>query len=227
MTQPTTGKTLAFDDRFNRPKPAWSTRGVDFTDTSTRARADDSCARVVDGEMVLSVQTDPATPGAYLTGHVGTEHAREFTYGYFETKAKFPPLRGAHAAFWLQTTEDYIPGQAEIDVAECFGRPAVWHNVFWREPGQNAGEFNSHKQVTDLGRDGAQSSWHVYGLDWQPDRYAFYVDGALVATTTVGLSDRPKFLVLSLLVKDFEVDLLDPARLRDYRARFKYVRVWQ
>lgn len=162
--------TLVFEDNFNRWKPAWTTRQVDFTESSSCARADASCARTANGEMILSVQTDPATPGAYLTGHVGTQHAREFTYGYFETKAK---------------------------------------------------------TQTDLGGRGAQAEWHTYGLDWRPDRYDFYVDGQLVATTTEGLSDRPKFLVLSILAKDFEIGLLDQARLREYKARFKYVRVWQ
>jgi beta-glucanase (GH16 family) len=178
--------------------------------------------------MVLSVRPDPEHPGKWLTGHVGTLGRREFTYGYFETRAKFPPLRGVLSAFWLQTTEDYIVGQAEIDVAECMGRSAVWHNVYWRLAGMGPGEFAPPvKLETDLGGPGAQAQWHTYGLDWRPDSYDFYIDGRLVATTNLGLSDRPKFLALSIKLPDYMLRLFDPEHARDYKARFKYVKVWE
>ncbi len=222
--RPVDRNQLVFIDRFNSWSENWSTRQ---SVQSGIARADASCARVVNGEMVVSVKSDPENPGKYLTGHIGTQGDAEFTYGYFETKAKFPTLRGAHSAFWLQTTEDYIPGQAEIDAVECFGRATIWHNVYWREPGQGAGEFTSAKLPHDLGKQPAQAEWHVYAVDWRPEGYYFYVDGNLVNTITTGLSDRPKFLVLSILIKDFETEFLDPGRLKDYKARFKYVKVWQ
>lgn len=217
--------TLVFEDTFDKWNPDWTTRQVDYTSTATCAHAAVQCARTFSGQMILSVREQ--SPGKYLTGHVGTQGRQEFTYGYFETRAKFPVLRGTQAAFWLQTTEDYRPGQAEIDAVENFGRPAVWHNVYWRVAGQDAGEFLHVRHRTDLGLDGAQASWHTYGLDWLPDRYDFYVDGVLVNTITEGLSNRPKFLILSILIEDFEVKDFDPTRLSDYKARFKYVRVWQ
>lgn len=202
---------LVYADHFNTLRPAWS----------HRANSCATCVRVRHGKLILSMRHD--TADHYWTGHVGTLGHREFTYGYVEVRAKFPALRGAHSAAWLQTTEDYIPGQAEIDYAENYGRPTVWHNVYWRAEGMLAGEFLDAQRTTRV----PAARWHTYGVDWRPDSYVFFIDGDRVARITGGLSARPKFLVLSIKQSAWEFDQFQPDRLREYRARFAWLRVWR
>jgi len=230
IVNPKSGKTLVFRDEFNTWNSVWSTRESAYTTESTCAKASVLCARTHDGKMVLSVREDTDNPGKYLTGHIGTKGDKQFTYGYFEAKIEFPAIRGALCAWWLQTTEDYIPGQAEIDIAENGGGSKIWHNVYWRDLGQTEGQFHDPpvKISTDLGKGDKQADQHVYGLDWLPDRYDFYIDDKKVATTTEGLSDRPKFLVLSIKLPDYLVNgSFNPSQLKEYKMKTSWVKVWQ
>lgn len=228
---PRTGKSLVFQEEFNRYRTdVWSTRASEFTDKSTCAKADPGCARTKEGALILSVKPDPENPGKWLTGHVGTENKREFdAYGYFEARVKFPAVPGVLCGWWLQTTEDYIPGQAEVDIVENGGTRGVWHTVWYRLLGMLAEEFvNPPPRVTyDLGSRDAQATYHRYGVLWEPDGYTFYVDDQPVGTLTEGLSDRPKFLVLSIKIPDYLLSRFDPAAVADYKMRVKWVRVWQ
>lgn len=225
------GKTLVFEDEFNQLRPeVWSTRETAFTTKSSTARADTGCARVADSILVLSVQPDAANPGKYLTGHIGTQGKREFdAYGYFEANVKFPTEPGVLCGWWLQTTEDYIPGQAEVDVVENGGTRTVHHTIWYRDPGQLAGQFHEPKPHldTDLGSRDAQAIFRRYGVLWDATGYTFYVDDQPVGRLTEGLSDRPKYLVLSIKIPDYLLDVFDPALVAEYKMRVKWVRVWQ
>jgi beta-glucanase (GH16 family) len=206
-----------FKSTFNEPDPRWRTRHV------IGGEASDRCATVANGRMNLRIKPD--SNKKFVTGHISTDDTFEFTYGIAEARMRFKSPRGAHSAFWLQTTEDYIPGQAEIDVIEHFGRKGLWHCVYWREPGQFAGEFTSWKQMASGDYDAY--SWHTYGVIWEPDSYTFTIDGNAVAKTTKGLSDRPKMLILSILVSDWEEPDLQMDNLKQYKTEVEWVRVRQ
>lgn len=208
--------TLLFSSDFRVKDDRWKTRHVQDGEASDR------CVQYVDGRMKLRVRKN--RDGEVITGHVSTAEDFTFTYGLAEARMKFMSPLGAHSAFWLQTTEDYIPGQAEIDVVEHFGRKNLWHNVYWRESGQGAGEFSSAKFCTQ-GVD--PTSWHVYGCEWSADGYRFFVDGQETSFTQEGLSDRPKMLVLSILSNDWERPDLQLDALWRYRTMVDWVKVTQ
>lgn len=169
------------------------------------------------GTMVLSILPD----GGH--GEVGTQGGFEFTHGYAAARVKFHANPGAHAAFWLQTTEDYIPGQAEIDVAECFGRESVWNNVYWREPHQGYEEFSEAKRSTLID----PTVPRVYKVRWTPESYRFYIGRTLVHEITEGLSSRPKFPVLSIRVADYEEKQFVKHPVESYKMTVYWVRVWK
>lgn len=227
---PTTGLSLVWNEEFNRWRDAWTTRQTLFTQDSECAKADPSCARITDGQMILSVRDDPKNPGKYLTGHVGTQGRKEFNaYGFFEARVKFPAIPGTLCGWWLQTTEDYIPGQAEVDVAENGGRRVIQHTIWYRDPGQGIGEFHEPPPhiESNLGSRDAQAQYHDYGVLWTPAGYTFTIDRQPMGTLTEGLSDRPKFLVLSIKIPNYLLKTFDPESIRDYKMRTKWVRVWQ
>lgn len=205
---------LLFSSDFRVRDERWKIRHVQDGEASDR------CAEQRDGQLRLRVMKD--RNGRVITGHVSTGIDFTFTYGLAEARMKFMSPLGAHSAFWLQTTEDYIPGQAEIDVVEHFGRRSLWHNVYWRDSGQGFGEFSEAKMKTKVVD---PTGWHIYGVDWREDGYRFLIDGQEVAKTAEGLSDRPKMLVLSILSNDWERGDLQEDALWRYRTLVDWVRV--
>lgn len=199
-------KHMLFQDE-DMTSPLWKPREGGNPDAVTRR----------DGKMILRVLPDQSH------GEVGTQGRFEFTHGYAAARVAFHANPGAHAAFWLQTTEDYIPGQAEIDVAECFGRNSVWNNVYWRAPGQNAGEFSSVKRSTLID----PTVPRVYKVRWTPESYRFYIGRKLVHEITEGLSNRPKFPVLSIRVADYERKQYVKYPIESYQMTVYWVRIWQ
>lgn len=207
--------TVIFRSDFRVPDDRWKTRHV------PDGEASDRCVEYKDGILRLRVKNSSE---GIKTAHVSTKDDFTFTYGLAEARMKFMSPQGAHSAFWLQTTEDYIPGQAEIDVVEHFGRNSLWHNVYWREPGQLAGEFTGSKQKSKVVD---PTGWHVYGCRWTPESYEFLIDGQSVTIIEEGLSDRPKMLVLSILSNDWEQDRLQTDALWRYRTQVDWVKVTQ
>jgi hypothetical protein len=180
--------------------------------------------------MVLSVRPDPDAPGFYLTGHIGTQGRQEFNaYGYYEAMVQMPVLPGVLCGWWLAPTEDYIVGQSEVDVVEN-GLGGRVHNTIWfRVLGMDAGEFvEPPPQITtDLGRASDLGVKHRYGVLWTPLGYTFYIDRVPVGQLIEGLSDRPKFLVLSMKMPKYLFKLFEADRYREYKMRVHWVRVWQ
>lgn len=157
------------------------------------------------------------------TSHIAT--TQTFLYGHFEARMKFSSPIGAHSSFWLQ---DPIPdniGGSEVDIVEHFGKSTLWHNVYWRDentmwPRSPNGRKISTKTVHP-------KTWHVYGLDWRPDKYVFTIDGTEVGRTTDGLSNSPKNMILSLLSNEWEWPDLNRDELWRYKTMVDWVRVSQ
>jgi beta-glucanase (GH16 family) len=64
----------------------------------------------------------------------------------------------------------------------------------------------------------------VYGLDWQPDRLTFTIDGTVTCELDDPISSTPKFLILNVAVGGFGGGEIDPATLPVEMA-IDYVRV--
>lgn len=233
---------LIFSDDFDGStlNPVWQTRGNQYVPGAMDyARADDSATFVNNGAVHLTTIADPVQPaGYYLNGHIGTQSRFEFTYGWAAARVRFHKWRGSHSCFWLQSTTGYIPGQSEIDCGEYFGsndptKPEgtnLWFNVYADSNGDGTMEENtwSANDVATLpSGDKWHNSFHVYAVRWTPDSYQFYIDGQKVHTKTNLLSDQPKFLVLSMLTRNYEVGNMYPDKLSTYKMDVDWVRVWQ
>jgi beta-glucanase (GH16 family) len=93
-----------------------------------------------------------------------------FTYGYAEARLRVPPGRGIWPAFWLY---DVAGGAGELDIGEWLDHDptTVYLTVHYPD--------GSSSTVPFTGPDWA-GAFHVIGLDWQPGRLDWYVDGNLV-----------------------------------------------
>lgn len=235
IVDPTTGLHKVWEDTFNTWDPVWSTRQTVYTEDQPCAKSGEVCARVHNGEMVLSVRKDPDNPGKYLTGHVGAK--KEFTFGYYEARIQFPDVFGTLDGWWLRPVGDYTSDDpltplnergVEIDIVECGGRSKFHHTIWYRDPGQGIGEF--HKPPPQLTTDvpkGFQAGVHDYGVLWLPTGYTFYIDRIPVGSITGGLSVLPVAPVLSIKLPKYLMDAFDPDRIKDYKMRIKRVGVWE
>ena len=213
------------------------------------SKSDQSAVDVADGTLRLLVRADQARAGEecvsaegthdyYLNGHVSTEGRFAFTYGVAAARVRFQEGRGQHGAFWMQRQVPAVPGDAEgsgaeIDVAEFFGEgypqgglaSFVYYlnkdNEDEKIGGVHPGATRQLPQGDDWWR-----SYHVFSVEWTPERYVFRVDGRESFRTDEAVSGVDQFLVLSLLTSDWELHRLDRTRLPS-QMDVDWVRVWQ
>lgn len=132
---------------------------------------------------------------AYTSGAMNSQGLFSAQYGYFEAKAKIPRGKGLWPAFWLLAEGQDWP--KEIDVFEFVGdQPdTVYMTNHWKGPG---GEHLSDSGYY-TGPDFSQA-FHTFGVDWQPSRIIWYVDGVERFRTNQGVPTEPMYLIANLAV---------------------------
>jgi len=190
--------------------------------------------QVASGAVRLSVIRDPARTelctayrangdvigdfGYRLNGHISTAGQQELTYGVVAARVRFQEPPGQHGAFWLQPSVP-VPGAtsaaaggAEIDVIEWFGAGlpsgGLSASVYYPTTG---GQAKAGGWIANPGSylSGTGDSWwsryHVFSAEWSPSGYVFRIDGRETWRTSLGVSERPQYLILSLLSSDYEL----------------------
>ncbi len=113
----------------------------------------------------------------YTSASLTTRGLAAWTYGRFEMRAKLPAARGTWPAFWtLGTNISQVgwPACGEIDILEYVGHdPGVVHaNVHTRGYNHTRGNGRGARtRVPD-----AAEAFHVYAVEWSPDKLEFFVD---------------------------------------------------
>lgn len=140
----------------------------------------------------------------FVSGRLDTRGRVEFTYGTAAARMRLPAGAGLWPAFWLLGAGPW-PATGEIDVMECVGDSA-WTSVALHGLGYSGNTPIVRRAAFPAGENA--TGWHVYAVDWAPDRIAFRVDGRAVydvpraAVERYGrwAFDNPKFLILNLAV---------------------------
>jgi beta-glucanase (GH16 family) len=119
-------------------------------------------------------------------------------YGYFEIRAQVTSGQGMWPAFWLLPANGSWP--PEIDVMEMLGHdPSTYYgSVHWGTADQHS--FLT-QAVTYAGAD-LSAGFHTYGVWWEDDFIAWYLDGNLVASwlNPPDEFDQPMYLLAGLMV---------------------------
>lgn len=135
-----------------------------------------------DGEHLnITAQRTPdwllsrASHQPYLSGALTTYNKFRMRYGYVEIRARLPRGQGLWPAFWLlhQHDNDRRP---EIDVMEMLGhQPNLVYNTYhWVENGSARRSPSFEVWGPDYSQD-----YHTYGMQWEPGRISWFVDGEL------------------------------------------------
>lgn len=119
----------------------------------------------------------------YTSASVTTQNLAEWTYGKLEIRAKLPKGIGSWPAIWMlgaNIGEVGWPKCGEIDIMEHVGfDPNVIH-------GTAHTQTYNHMRGTQLGKkipvDDVFNTYHVYSIEWTPERIDFLVDGVVYNT---------------------------------------------
>jgi beta-glucanase (GH16 family) len=161
---------------------------------------------------ILTITAKPTDPAItqyaggqpYTSGQVSTFNEFSQTYGYFEMRAKLPAGVGIGSSFMLLAKDNVWP--PEIDILEVMGRDptalfTTAHSasasadhtaVSWNANGPIY-SMQGWSRTADLSAD-----FHTYGLNWQPDKITWYLDGEkLFEMNTPSDMHRPMYMLAS------------------------------
>ena len=204
---------------------------------------------VRDGKLVLRPVKTVKEDGSvyYPSGRVSTEKKQEFTYGYFEAKAKVPTGKGYLPAFWLMTGDEEKYGQwprcGEIDIMEVLGDATdALHGTIHYGHNMTDGHHQSQGDYK-LEKGSFADEFHVFACEWEPGRIAWYVDGIQYFEETqwyTALPDgsgkeeypapfnHPFYIILNLAVGGSWVGYPDEnTDFENQTFEIEYVRVYQ
>jgi len=206
-SQPPEGYRLVWQDEFQGPgldRTKWDYRGLGARRDAINVR---DAVFITNGCLVILTYTKG---GKHYTGMISTRGHFEPLYGYLEARIRFESAPGMWSAFWLQSPtinqfiQDPSRSGVEVDIIEHratdrFGRDIRGrghHAIHW------GGYGKSHKSRTKLTKDmGLGRGFHIYGLEWTPKEYRFYIDGQCTWVIQP-VSRRPEYIILSSEVQD-------------------------
>ncbi|VXB98868.1 Laminarinase [Flavobacterium sp. 9AF] len=134
--------------------------------------------KIKKGHLVITANYDGKT---YTSTRITTKGKKEFQYGRIETRAKLPIGTGLWPAFWMlgsNISEVGWPKCGEIDILEYIGKEPSQVFTSLHTQDSHGNTINTKKTKID----GIEEGFHVYAIDWDKNKIAFYVDDNLVYT---------------------------------------------
>ena len=170
----------------------WPARKVNDEDQAYTSRPRN--LRQEDGMLVIEAHLETLDDARYTSARVHTAGKGDILYGRIEVRAKLPAGKGSWPAIWMlpsdpfryaskcaagadwqgSATCDAWPNSGEIDIMEHVGYQmghvhGTVHNeaYYWLKWEQRKGRVLL---------DDVQDAFHVYALEWTPERIDIFVD---------------------------------------------------
>ncbi len=158
----------------------------------------------------------------------------DWTYGYYEIRAKLPCTGGIWPAIWMLPPDmKKWPEDGEIDIMEMVGKaPGEVHATL--HTGAYNHSINTQREAIRMVPT-ACTAFHTYQLEWKPDAIRIGVDGVAFLRVPNNKPaegkaawpfDRPFRMILNLAVGGDWPGPVDDEALPQ-RMEVDYVRVWQ
>ncbi|MEK8051404.1 glycoside hydrolase family 16 protein [Ideonella sp. DXS22W] len=224
---PDAGK-WAYDTGMN--KQGWHNRELQYY---SGPRAEN--AVVSGGKLVITARkearSDQSDWGgqAYSSTRLITLGKKDWTYGFFEVRAKLPCGRGTWPAIWMLNSAGVWPAGGELDIMEQVGsNPTNVFSTVHTTSGSGGNGSGNHITVND-----ACSAFHNYQMLWTPTEVRFGMDGQthhVYRNQGAGSAqwpfDKPQFLILNIAIGG---DLGGPVddSIFPVRMEVEHVRVYQ
>lgn len=139
---------------------------------------------------------------AYSSARLITAGKADWTYGFFEIRAKLPCGHGTWPAIWTLGYGEW-PAAGELDILEHIGNtPTRVFSTVHTTSGSGAKGVGDARQLAT-----ACSAFHTYQMHWTPKEIRFGVDGVVHATypnlgqgTAQWPFNAKQFLILNLAI---------------------------
>jgi beta-glucanase (GH16 family) len=165
----------------------------------------------------------------------GSAYLFPFTYGYVESRMKFPATPGFFTAFWMLPTNPSFAYNTEIDIVEILGGFPDSIFMTYHYNGRNT----SFTPNNGLHNDGAcqvkdySTDFVRFGLDWEPTSVAWYIDGVKCGQfngSASTIESGPMQLILHMMIdnqweRDWNSVLSSQTLVRQLEV--DYIRIYQ
>ncbi|PTL77230.1 family 16 glycosylhydrolase [Vitiosangium sp. GDMCC 1.1324] len=162
--------------------------------------------QVSNGTLKLIARRESNNGYPFTSGRLESAGKKEFSHGAVEARLKMPVGPGLWPAFWLLGNDIGSvgwPACGELDIMENVGY-SDWTSGALHGPGYSGntpinGRFYPNSSV---------SNWHTYRTEYSSTDIKWFIDGALVKTTTKAqvnqygnwVYDKPMYIILNLAV---------------------------
>ncbi len=193
-------------------------------------------ARVENGLLIIEAHQLSDSTRPYTSARLVTRGKAQWKSVRVEVRARLPRGRGTWPAIWMLPAEWKYggwPASGEIDIMEHVGFDEnVIHGTLHTET------FNHMKRTQREGTlmvKDVTTAFHVYAVDWQPDKIAFLIDDKPFFTVHKAPADTWKewpfdqeiYLILNLAVGGFWGGMQGIDRsIWPQRMEIDYVRVY-
>ena len=185
------GKTLVFNDEFNGnglpdlKKWSFVTGGDGFGNNELQFYTENRTenARMENGNLIIEARKEKWENNQYSSAKLITQKTFPFQYGSVEVRAKLPKGKGTWPAIWMMSENmKEWPDDGEIDIMEHVG-----FNEGFIHASIHTKKYNHilNTQKTDtIFVKSATEKFHVYRLDWTPEKIEAFVDDEKYFSTT-------------------------------------------
>ncbi|HEY7925710.1 MAG: family 16 glycosylhydrolase [Burkholderiales bacterium] len=235
------GFTLVFSDEFEAPgalDPAkWGYEiGYVRNDEKQYYTSRLENVRAEGGMLVIEGRKESYQGYGYTSASVNTLGRFALRYGRVEVRAKLPSGRGTWPAIWMLGTNIARagwPACGEIDIMENVGFDPLRVHASVHTAAYNH-TIGTQKTASTLVADPA-ADFHVYAMEWYPDRIEGFVDGARYFSfrnegsgSRTWPFDEPQYLLINLALGGAwgGQQGLDDSRF-PHRYLVDYVRIYQ
>lgn len=170
--------------------------------------------RVENGVLLITAKQESIAGSDYTSARLTTKGLLEQKYGRFEARIKVPYGKGYWPAFWMlgeDSDGESWPQIGEIDIMEYLGDEPTTTFGTIHGPGYSGGESISKEYTLENNR--FDNEFHVFGIEWSPNRINWYVDDVLYLSLTPEdveeetdgegnwvFNDRPFYIILNVAV---------------------------
>ncbi|MFZ4507702.1 MAG: family 16 glycosylhydrolase [Fimbriimonas sp.] len=186
------------------------------------------------GNLIIEARREKTQGSEYTSARLITKGKWAQAYGKIEARMKLPAGKGIWPAFWMMgenIDKAGWPVCGEIDILEFIGHERTVAHGTVHGPGYSGGDGRgaSFKSTTPLDLD-----FHVFGVEWEPERIRWFVDGKVFHTITpneIGSSEwvfnQPFFILLNLAVGGNWPGAPDATTVFPRQLVVDYVRVYR
>lgn len=165
----------------------------------------------------------------YTSGKLNTADEFQFQFGIVRWRAQLPAGKGLWPALWMLSAPEPWFWDDEIDVMEGRGsQPSITTSAHhYKIPDGNGGRINQYNSGLLNTGINIQTTYNVYGLEWQPGFIRTDFNGREVFYDEQAIPQVPLFLIMNAAVGGHFDGLPDETTAFPTDFNIDWVRVWQ